>query len=282
MNRFHRNSLPQILTKEVLTYLYLHEKYSAQEIAKSLKVNKHNVIVYLKKHNIQHVERWERYKVKSFTTSQKDYLYGSLLGDDSLRFGNKRKYPFLQVIHSSKFYDYVEWKHQVWKPLVPGGIKQGFSKLGKKKFSIHRFYTAAHPDFLPFYKLIYKKSDHKAVSSEWLDQLTPLSLAVWFMDDGYFRRERNRIHYYGFAFGHEGNKLIKKYFADKWKLKANLGHQKKKKNLGWFIWFNTENSIKLSKIIAPHMLPVFDYKINRTAELRWHKMVDGEVDFIKQ
>lgn len=277
---FPRNSLPKILTREALEELYSKKKYRAAQIAEILKVKNHNVVVYLRQYGIAKVERWQRYGLDKFTPQQKEYLYGSLLGDDCLHYSSDNKYPLLQVIHSSKFAEYVKWKYGIWKAIVPGGVKKVFVKLGEKKFLTHRFYTAAHPEFLQFFKLY--KNRQKQISREWLDHLTPLSLAVWYMDDGYFKARRNRMHFLTFAFGNTGNELIQKYFSEKWSLAANMGYSRRnKRGKRRFIWFNTENSIKLTKIIGSYLIPRFSYKINLSRELMWQKIPIQEKDYIK-
>ena len=128
-----------------LKRMYLEEYKTITDIAKHFGLSKFGVSYYLKKYNIRKVERWERYGLKQFSQKQREYLLGALLGDDSLNMGKKRKYPFLAVGHSIKQRKYVEWKHGIWKQIVPGGIKRGIPiKVNGKIHFIDRFTTAAH------------------------------------------------------------------------------------------------------------------------------------------
>lgn len=274
-----RGILPRILTKKILEGLYLNQLKTAEQIAKELGIKEYHLLNYLKRHGIRKVERWERYGVKEFSRGQKEYLCGSLLGDDCLRLPPDGRYPYLQVIQSSRFKSYVEWKYAFWKELVRSGIKKISVVLKDRYFSAHRFRTPAHPGFLPFYQNLYINGK-KQITREWLNNLTPLSLAIWYMDDGYFRKKRGRIHFITLAFGEKGNKLIRDYFLDKWKIRTNLQKASRGKNR-YYIWMNTENSIKFTKIIAPHILPYFSYKIDKARGLQWEKLSTEELGYIR-
>lgn len=261
-----RSILPEILKKEILEELYLKQLKPANQIAKDLDVKKHNVLSYLKKYAIRKVERWERYGVRKFNKKQKEYLFGSLLGDDCLVMQSNGKYPHLQVIHSGRFKDYVEWKYVFWKKLVRGDIKRSSAKTDNKIFPTCCFRTAAHPGFLSFYQNLYIEGK-KQITEDWLNNLTPLSLAVWYMDDGYFRKSRGRIHFITLAFGKKGNEIIRSYFLKKWQISTNLQKVSQGQD-SYYLWMNTENSIKFTKIIAPYILPCFSYKIDKNRTLR--------------
>lgn len=274
-----RGILPKILTEQTLKRCYVKEHKRASQIAKELGVKEYNVLVYLKKYAIRKVERWERYGVKKFTKRQKEYLYGSLLGDDCLVLRSDGKYPYLQVIHSSKSKSYVQWKYDFWWKLTRADIKKTSVKLNNRSFSTHRFWTVAHPEFLPFYNKLYR-DEKKQITKEWLDNLTPLSLAIWYMDDGYFRKDKCNVHFITLAFGQKGNKLIKKYFWTRWKVKTNLQKASRGKDR-YYLWMNVKNSIKFMKLIAPYILPCFSYKIDKHRKLRWKKLSMKELGYIR-
>lgn len=274
-----RGILPKILTRKVLEELYHRQLETTDQIAKELGVKEYHILTYLKRHGIRKIERWERYGIKKFNRNQNEYLHGSLLGDDCLVLPADGKYPYLQVIHSSKFGDYVRWKYKFWKKLVRNGIKRVPSKVGNKTFSTHRFRTAAHPGFLSFYQKLYKHGK-KQITKEWLNNLTPLALAIWYMDDGYFRQKRGRIYFITLAFGGKGNRIIRDYFLSKWRIKARLQKVSRGRDK-YYLWMNTGNSIKFTKIIAPYILPCFSYKIDKDRELQWRRMGTEEQEYIK-
>lgn len=264
-----------MIEKEVLERLYLDEQKPTTEIAKILNTSVFNVNCYRKKYNIRKLERWERFNVSKFSRLQKEYLLGSLLGDDHIR--KNGKYAYLQVIHSSKFKDYVKWKYGIWKKLVKSGVKSSISTCKNKKYPTHKFITSVHPDFMRFRKLFYP-DDKKSIDLNILKQLTPFSIAVWYMDDGYYRKERGRATLCTHSFSYKENLLIKKYFEETWRVKSNIGITKYNKA---FIWFNTENTIKFFQIIKDFILPSFNYKIDLNRKMMWKKLSEEEIDYIR-
>ena len=112
----------------------------------------------------------------SLTDRQKSIITGKLLGDGSLR---KKSNTLLEVNHSAKQKDYVFWQYKLLKNLVSTGPKH--RKSGENRFS-YRFTTKSISELNPFYSQFYEQKGYKAIPDNL--NLDPLSLAVWFMDDG--------------------------------------------------------------------------------------------------
>jgi len=267
-----------MIRESELKRMYLEEYETVADIAKHFGLSEFGVSYYMKKYNIRKVERWERYGLKQFSQKQREYLFGALLGDDSLKMGQKRKYPFLAVGHSIKQRKYVEWKHEIWKQIVPGGIRRGIPiKVNGKIHLIDRFTTAAHPDFLEFFKLFYYNRK-KVITRDILDKLTLFSIAVWYMDDGSYRRRRGRAQLSTNAFTYEENLLVQRYFEEAWDISCNVGTSD---SGTYYIWFNAENTIKLFDAIKDHIQPFFDYKIDRERKLEWKALSKEEIEYIR-
>lgn len=262
-----------------LRKMYLDDYKTIREIAKHFGVSTLKVAYYLKKYSIRRVERWERYGLKHFTTKQREYLFGSLLGDDCIRKNKDGKYPYLQVTHGTKQREYVKWKYDMWKLIAPGGIKRDTPiKIHTGVYYADGFITAAHPDFMEFLEMFYWHG-RKVVNEEILHNLTPFSLALWYMDDGYYRRSRGRAQLSTNSFTYRENIMIKKYFADIWNISSNIGRSDSGTH---YIWFNTENTIKLFQIIKDDILPLFGYKIDLKRKLMWRAFSEDELRYIKE
>jgi len=111
------------------------------------------------------------------TPEQKALILGCVLGDGHLRHINGRKHAFLEVNHSFKAKDYVDWKYQVLKNIVKSPPKK--REYGSRQ--AYRFTTRQHPYLTRLHQEFYDK--HKKVIKK-APELNPLALAVWFMDDG--------------------------------------------------------------------------------------------------
>lgn len=113
--------------------------------------------------------------VGSLSEEEKEVILGCLLGDGYMR---KKTNAHLQITHSIKQCDYVDWKYGILKNLVITPPKQYAGHAGRIGY---RFFTRSLPVLTPFYNLFYQ-SGKKIVPVKII--LRPLTLAVWFMDDG--------------------------------------------------------------------------------------------------
>jgi len=248
------------LNKEVLKQMYLKEFKTLDKIAKYFGVSKTKVWYYFKKYSIRIIEQWERYGLRKFTEKQEKYLLGSLLGDDTLSVHHS-KYPFLAVTHTINQREYVNWKYELWKQIVPGDIKRGMPiKLNGKTYFADRFTTTGHPEFIKFLELFYPNGK-KIVTRKILNKLTPFSIAIWYMDDGCYNSLKKRAMLATNSFTYEENLLIQKYFREVWNISSHIGTCSTGTN---YIWLNTENTIKFFEMIKNYILPCFDYKINKS------------------
>src|SRR3989304_513234 len=121
------------------------------------------------------LESSEGNTVGSLTEAQRSIIVGSLLGDGAMRC---KANALLEVNHAARQKEYVDWKYSQLGNLcgTPPKFRQGNGKR-----VAYRFTTLSLPQLTPFYRAFYRGRS-KVVPDGLL--LTPLSLAVWFMDDG--------------------------------------------------------------------------------------------------
>lgn len=110
----------------------------------------------------------------SLTAEQHSVVLGSLLGDGSMRC---KQNALLEINHCAAQKNYVDWKFSVLRDLVRTPPKM---RLGNGKRQAYRFTTLSLPVLTPYYRAFYA-GDRKGIPEV---TLTPLALAVWFMDDG--------------------------------------------------------------------------------------------------
>jgi len=103
------------------------------------------------------------------------FILGCLLGDATL--STSGKHYRLRVEQKSAHKEYVDWKFAWLKRLCIT------SPQFNKKNNSYRFGTVGHPAITKIHETFFD-NDH-AINSFILDRLSPLSIAVWFMDDGY-------------------------------------------------------------------------------------------------
>jgi len=105
-----------------------------------------------------------------------------LLGDGHLERQKGALTARLKIEHSLSQAAYVAWKHDEWREWVstPPRERQKRNRLGTVSTNIG-FSTLSHVELERFRERFYR--DRRKVVPEDLE-LTPLSMAVWFMDDG--------------------------------------------------------------------------------------------------
>lgn len=108
--------------------------------------------------------------------NQMEILIGTVLGDGYISPAGK-----VQLEHSSKQKSYVDWKFHELKNLAYEKLSKvdRMDKRSDKIYTSYRFWLRQY--FRPWRKYFYKGK--KKFFPKNL-KLTPLSLAVWYMDDG--------------------------------------------------------------------------------------------------
>ncbi len=111
-------------------------------------------------------------KETSLTPLEKEVLIGCLLGDGTL--SQSGQHYRLRVEHSSKDREYVEWKYDLLRRLCISKIQYVSNHISL------RFGTVGHSEITELRKSWYQPL--KQIPASLI--LTPLMVAIWFMDDG--------------------------------------------------------------------------------------------------
>jgi recombination protein RecA len=112
--------------------------------------------------------------VGSLTEVQHSIIIGSLLGDGAMRC---KANALLEINHCFGQRAYVDWKYGHLIDLVRTGPK---ARAGNGSRIAYRFTTMSLTELTPYHAAFYR-GGKKAIPAL---ELTPLALAVWFMDDG--------------------------------------------------------------------------------------------------
>jgi hypothetical protein len=193
------------------------------------------------------------------TKQQTDVLIGTILGDGFLQ-KTGEKNARLRLEHSDKQKDYVLWKGSIFGRLFQGSpnyLERVHPKT-KETYKYCRWQSSASPSFGKWRKYFYPEGK-KIIPIDIGEFLTnPISLAVWYMDDGYFNKiDRNSFIYLGRVTLAEAEILqlaIEKNFG----IVATVYD---KKNKGFALFFGAEETKKLQKLICPFIIPSLQYKL---------------------
>ncbi len=119
------------------------------------------------------------------STQQVQILVGCLLGDAYLT-----KLGKIQIEQSDKQEEYIKWKHQKLASISYSGLKQviRFDKKDARTTRSFRFWTR---QFFRSWRDRFYLNGKKVFPEELAKWITPLSIAVWYMDDGSFDHKFN-------------------------------------------------------------------------------------------
>lgn len=144
---------------------------------------------------------------------------------------------------------------------------------------------------MPFIKEIYNMS-----FEERLSKITPLSLAIWYMDDGYLGKNKDdnkkipnltrRIYLATNSLGKEKNEILKKWFKETYNIDCSIvKDRRKKEEYSYTLAFSSEGSEKFKEIIAPYIPACMNYKIDtqyhNIEKYDWYKNNEFEKKLIK-
>ena len=112
----------------------------------------------------------------------KQIIIGMLLGDGSISKGT-HNYR-LCCTHSQKQKNYCYKKYELLKHFCPQTPTEYTVKNSYAPEKI-RFYTRTYPFFTQLRPLFYDEEGKRRLTEEFTNQLTEISLAFWFLDDGH-------------------------------------------------------------------------------------------------
>lgn len=192
----------------------------------------------------------------------KSVMAGMLLGDANLHVNRKGINAYLQLHHSENQLEYMNWKTSLFE-----GITSFHTGRNENIKSVW-----AHSKCVPFltemHEIAYPRG-HKEVTERLLSYITPVGLAIWFMDDGSIREKmddngavRGRdIRIYTCSFGDAEHDMLIAYFKEKWGIVWHKRPIRNKQGSYLYLGCGAKEAIKLFEIIAPHVVPSMRYKI---------------------
>jgi recombination protein RecA len=190
-------------------------------------------------------------------------VLGSLMGDGNLSSNRRdRNGVRFRLGHGAKQSEYLRWK-----TALMGNIRHAVRENAK---------GASFVDFTPLPELaelqraVYLGDGKKFFSEEYLKALTPLALAIWYMDDGSFTvrskelQERTtggsgRIEICVEAMTEGTRVRLRDYLCDTYGLDVRLRHAGSAGKA--MLVFSTSATAKFQELVAPYMAPFMEYKL---------------------
>ena len=186
----------------------------------------------------------------SLTQLQLSVIIGSILGDGHIRIVPGRKSALLEIKHSIKAKEYVDWKYATLKNICESPPKE---RIIDETRTTYRFFTKQHEEITKLLKLFYKNGRKIIPKSLRLD---PIILAVWFMDDGSKARKSDvYLNTQQFSLNDQKSILAK---LREMGIRAKLNKDKKY----YRVRLLKESIPLMNKIIFPFIVSSMKYKLS--------------------
>lgn len=189
---------------------------------------------------------------------QKAIVLGIILGDGYLQptgVNNAR----LRLEHGVKQKDYILWKVRQLPEVFSGSVKYltRVHPLTHRTYEYYRHQSATNSYLGKLRKLFYPNAK-KIIPSKLIQLLkSPLSLAVWYMDDGYYYQRDKCAYLYLGNVTREEAEIVRKLLNINFQIQTKVLNKKR----GYAIYFSRLEALKLKQVIKDYLLPSFNYKI---------------------
>ena len=191
-------------------------------------------------------------------------IIGSLLGDGHLEKRNRGIGTRIKFEQSNKNVEYLMWFHSYFSTRGYCNInKPELKKRIRKNGEIYFHYSINTFTFSSFnwiHDMFYMCSEGKYVKiiPHNIEQyLTPLALAIWFMDDGSKLKKGAKIATNCFTYK-ELSQLCE-ILKNKFNLTVTI--HSGGKNKGYTLYISSQSMTTFSNIVKPFMLPTLYYKL---------------------
>jgi len=191
----------------------------------------------------------------------KAILIGLILGDGHLTsFVGKSRRSKLDMKSDDKGLVYLKWLHKELNPLGVSELKP------KKNYHQHRFYTKASEEFGVLRKLFYPKGI-KIIPKKIKKFLNnPLTLAVWYQDDGTLDC-RHKNHYNALlathAFLFDDCCLLAKTLRENFNLDVRVCKCRMRGKLRFRLYITSQSMENFIGLVKPYIQKCFEYKIRK-------------------
>ncbi|PIS22473.1 hypothetical protein COT50_01865 [candidate division WWE3 bacterium CG08_land_8_20_14_0_20_41_10] len=190
---------------------------------------------------------------------QKVVLVGMIMGDAYIQ-PTGAKNARIRLEHSLKQYDYLMWKAKFFPEFFQGRptTLNRFNQKYGKTYSYCRFQSNSSPEIGAFRRIFYDDHGKKVIPENMVELLHhPLSLCVWYLDDGYYYKKDKMSYIYLPNYSSKEFDFLTLVMTKNFNLSPKL----KRKKLGWCLLFSVLQTRELIKLISPFVPDCMKYKI---------------------
>lgn len=193
----------------------------------------------------------EQKRALKLTNRQRAIIVGLILGDGHLETQNDGKTYRLKVEHAESQSDYVHWLFDELREWIPA--TEPYVKVRANGERNVGFNTYSHAS-LRFYGHQFYRNKKKGIPSMIAKLIEPISVAVWFMDDG-SRKSAHHLTYNLHALGYSAKdlELLQEMFKKKFGIDVVMHRQKEKY---WRLYIPSESASQFATLIDEYVRPI--------------------------
>lgn len=188
-------------------------------------------------------------------------IYGLILGDGFLQKTGKKN-ARLRIEHSLKQKEYLDWLYQSLRNLFASEPKMINRQHPQTKQIYHYCRLQSHSS--PFFGKLRREFylNNKKIIPENIEKLLlhRLTLAIWYMDDGYYYQRDKSAHIYLPMMDDLSRKRLLNCLNKNFRLSAKIYCRPDR--LACQLNFTGSDKDKLFVLIRPYTLPIFSYKLH--------------------
>ena len=160
----------------------------------------------------------------------------------------------LQVVHSERYRDYVEWKHEALKQLKPSPIH-----YCRAKYPFWRFVTRIHPELTELRKHFYVNGVKHVPQAINTMLITPRALAVYFMDDGTQDKRYGTLRFETQSYDRESIERLQQCLEVNFGIQTSIHRSGLRRGLRLYV--SAHEAHKLEQLIRPYLVESMKYKL---------------------
>lgn len=193
-------------------------------------------------------------KNSSLSNRCRDIIMGCVLGDGSLKIHKNYRNARFSFRHSMTQKEYFLWKASELKEI--SGEMDVWEQKGKDGWGENkmRYQSAALESLTDLFTLTHPQRQFR-IRRKWLNQLSPLSLCVWWLDDGSLLNGKQGVLCTD-SFPYDELLIVVRYFRKVWGIFPRIGRvsQNGPRANQYRLWLKSKEDLeKFLKLILPHM-----------------------------
>lgn len=193
-----------------------------------------------------------------FSSTQISTLVGTLLGDGCL--AKHGRFHRLHVKHKLAQRALAELKYKVFRDIISMPLHHFDQQLLGKRYPCVQFATRTNPLLSEWHARFYR-AGKKQLPTRICEWLTPLAVAVWFMDDG--AADHAGLTFQTHSFDLDEVEVLAEGLREKFDLAVNL-----RRNRGaWLVYVKAESVERFRHLTEQHILPELTYKLRPRNEV---------------